>query len=153
MMALHTYWQPFVARLRRRPGAVKSFEHALRSAGGLANRVDGGLRVVPIDRIVGSVGRWQVLRADFCFRVGPPLTERHARVGALMQAGRALPPLELYELRIIGDGAPAGDEAGEYYVVDGHHRVAMARRLGQDFFDAHVVVYRVRLPEPECVGA
>jgi ParB-like chromosome segregation protein Spo0J len=31
----------------------------------------------------------------------------------------------------------------EYYVVDGHHRVAMARKLGQDFLDAHVVAYRL----------
>jgi hypothetical protein len=31
----------------------------------------------------------------------------------------------------------------EYYVVDGHHRVAMAKKLGQDYLDAHVIEYRV----------
>lgn len=30
----------------------------------------------------------------------------------------------------------------EYYVVDGHHRVAMAKKLGQDYLDAHVVEHR-----------
>ncbi|HEU5315896.1 MAG TPA: ParB/RepB/Spo0J family partition protein [Chloroflexota bacterium] len=35
----------------------------------------------------------------------------------------------------------------EYYVVDGHHRVAMAKKLGQDYLDAHVVEYRVAEPK------
>ena len=29
-------------------------------------------------------------------------------------------------------------------MVDGHHRVAMAKKLGQDYLDAHVVEYRVK---------
>jgi len=36
----------------------------------------------------------------------------------------------------------------EYYVVDGHHRVAMAKKLGQDFLDAHVVEYRLNQAGP-----
>ena len=43
----------------------------------------------------------------------------------------------------------------EYYVVDGHHRVAMAKKLGQDFLDAHVVEYRLNQtgpPPPEAPG-
>jgi hypothetical protein len=39
--------------------------------------------------------------------------------------------------------------ASEYYVVDGHHWVAMARKLGQDYFDAHVVEYQVGSAAPE----
>jgi ParB-like chromosome segregation protein Spo0J len=70
------------------------------------------------------------------------MTGRYHRIGEAMRAGKTLPPLELYELRERRSGEPRADD-GEYYVVDGHHRVAMARRLGQDFLDAHVVVYQI----------
>ena len=125
-----------------RPGhdrGVKSFEHELAAAGGVVNRVDAGVSAVPVHRVVGSVDRWRVLRGDFLFRMGPRLTERHKSVAKALRSGAYLPPLELYTIR------PAGAaQAAEYYVLDGHHRVAMARRLGLDFVDAHVVEYRVR---------
>src|SRR5260370_39542404 len=62
-----------------------------------------------------------------------------------MAAGKALPPRELYKLRRRAS-TPGGTPRSEYFVVDGHHRVAMARRLDQHFVDAHVVEYRA--PEP-----
>src|ERR687886_2350641 len=43
-----------------------------------------------------------------------------------MRAGQALPPIEVYAL------------GEEYYVVDGHHRVAAARALGYLYLDALV---------------
>jgi CRP-like cAMP-binding protein len=85
-----------------------------------------------VEAIVGSIGRWQALRSDFLYRTGQAMTQRFYRVGQAMQAGKALPPIEVYKLD------------NKYYVLDGHHRVAMARRLGQDFLDAHVVEYASR---------
>jgi hypothetical protein len=105
------------------------------------NRVDAGVTAVPVHRVVGSVDRWRVLRGDFLFRTGPRLTERHKSVAKALRSGAYLPPLELYTIRPAGAGAA---QPAEYYVLDGHHRVAMARRLGLDFLDAHVVEYRVR---------
>jgi hypothetical protein len=70
------------------------------------------------------------------------MTARFHRVGQAMRAGKTLPPLELYKLTRAPRAAAAAP-ASEYYVVDGHHRVAMARKLGQDFLDAHVVAYRL----------
>ena len=32
----------------------------------------------------------------------------------------------------------------QYYVVDGNHRVAMAKKLGQDYLDAHIVEYKLK---------
>jgi len=128
--------------IQRLPATVKSFAHALRAAGPLAARSDAGLHIVPTDQIVGSLSRAQELRPDFTFKRGPALTARHRRIARAMRAGQPLPPLELYALTVRGAG-PERLERREYYVVDGHHRVAMARRLGQDFVDAHVVEYRV----------
>jgi hypothetical protein len=79
------------------------------------------------------------------------MTGRFVRIGAAMQQGRTLPPVDLYKVK----KAPSpGREsaASEYYVVDGHHRVAMARKLGQAFLDAHVVEYTVGAPETAAEG-
>jgi hypothetical protein len=69
------------------------------------------------------------------------MTQRFHRVGEAMRSGKALPPLELYKLK-RRSGTSGDSPASEYYVVDGHHRVAMARKLGQDFLDAHVTEFR-----------
>jgi hypothetical protein len=131
-----------VRRLLGRHDALKCFEHELEAGGGMAGRADAGLRAVEVRKIVGSVGRAQTLRADFCYRRGRAMTARFHRVGKAMQEGQALPPLELYRLT-RPERAPGAAPVSEYYVLDGHHRVAMARKLGQDFLDAHVVAYRL----------
>jgi hypothetical protein len=46
-----------------------------------------------------------------------------------MERGAIMPPLELNRLR------------DEYYVLDGHHRVAVAKEIGMAYLDAHVVDY------------
>jgi hypothetical protein len=135
-------WRRLVP-LGRRPEAVKSFERDVEAAGGVVGRVDAGLHVVPTARIVGSLDRWRTLRADFLPMRGPRVTERHRRVADAMRRGVPLPPLELYAVRPRRTDPARAAAATAYYVVDGHHRVAMARRLGQDFLDAHVVEYRV----------
>jgi hypothetical protein len=106
----------------------------------MAGRADAGLRTVEVRKVVGSVGRAENLRSDFFYRRGRAMTARFHRVGQAMREGKPLPPLELYKLTRAPHAAAAAP-ASEYYVVDGHHRVAMARKLGQDFLDAHVVVY------------
>ena len=59
------------------------------------------------------------------------MSERaHARLGSVllaMRQGEPLPPIEVYAWR------------GQYYVLDGHHRVAAAHALGSDFISAHVI--------------
>jgi hypothetical protein len=43
-----------------------------------------------------------------------------------LRQGRTLPPIEVYRLH------------GRYYVADGHHRVAAARALGEQYIPAYV---------------
>jgi CRP-like cAMP-binding protein len=125
-------WRALVQRLGREHRPLASFQDALQEAGGAAGAVDRGFVSIPVEAIVGSIGRWQTLRSDFLYRTGQAMTQRFYRVGQAMRAGKELPPIEVYQLN------------GKYYVLDGHHRVAMARRLGQDFVDAHVVEYASR---------
>jgi len=82
-----------------------------------------GLQEVAVEKIVGSVNRYQ----DFT-RAFLPLheDERLKRVEEALSRGEVLPPVTLYKL-------------GEaYFVVDGHHRVAAAKKQGAKFIDAEV---------------
>ncbi len=86
-----------------------------------------GEQLIPVASIVGSVdGASQ--RFDRKFR---PVSDRaRVRLGSIlvvMREGEPLPPIEVWAWH------------GEYYVLDGHHRVAAARALGSDYISAHVV--------------
>jgi CRP-like cAMP-binding protein len=129
---VHAALRGLVRRFKHEHRPLVSFQDALREAGGAAGAVDRGLVSIPVEAIVGSIGRSQALRSDFLYRTGQAMTQRFYRVGDAMRAGKGLPPIEVYKL------------SSKYYVLDGHHRVAMARRLGQDFLDAHVVEYASR---------
>jgi hypothetical protein len=109
---------------------VLSFEDEQKRRGAYA-RSDRGLRVVDIARITGSVGRASVLNRLFRYRRGmaPPGTAtRLGRLRRLFDSG-GVPPLALYQI----------DE--DFFVVDGHHRVALAHERGQAEVDATVVEY------------
>jgi hypothetical protein len=82
--------------------------------------ITGGARqeLVPIDRIVGSVE--PMMCFDRRFRPTSQLPrERFERIDAEVRCGRGMDPVELYHC------------AGDYYVEDGHHRIAVARALGE----------------------
>ncbi len=128
-------------------GDAKSFEKDVEGAG-VVGRVEGGMRTIPAEKIVGSVGRAHNLRSDFFYRTGQAMTGRFVRIGKAMQEGKVLPPIEVYKAKLRRQEGEREVERTEYYVVDGHHRVAMAKKLGQDFLDAHVVEYKVAGPPP-----
>jgi len=120
--------------------ALRSFDEDAARAGPLAQR-HVGLRTVEVSRIVGSVGRAAELGDNFRpLRRVREDEQRYQRVLTAMQEGKSLPPVELYRL---GFG---------YYVLDGNHRVAAARELGQVEIDADVTEF-VPLGDPEAQRA
>jgi hypothetical protein len=110
------------------PPTVRSFSDDAARAGPLAPRALG-LRTLEVARIIGSVGRADELDASWrnCRRRADD--QRFARIVRLMEEGTPLPPVALYKL---GYG---------YYVLDGHHRVAAARHLGQVEIEAEVTAF------------
>jgi Domain of unknown function (DUF4032)/ParB-like nuclease domain len=117
----------------------KEFEEAQRAHGALTTRPLGVIQV-PVDEIVGSVGRARYFPQGL--RPGRGLTP--SRVRRLMEAlnhGEVLPPVLLYRL------------GHEYYIVDGHHRVAAARMAGQQDVDAEVVAFLPEGRTPEDIVA
>jgi hypothetical protein len=129
-------------------GPVLGFEQEVEAAG-IAGRTDAGMATIPTRKVVGSVGRAHDLRSDFFHRCGRAVTARYVSIGRAMERGVALPPIEVYKARRVRPRGVGEAMMTEYYVVDGHHRVAMARKLGQDYLDAHVVEYRLKPPDPQ----
>jgi hypothetical protein len=106
--------QDALAVLARRPADLLPFEE-VRHKLQLGNVHDLGLQKVPLDHIVGSVGRYQdFTRAFFPRRHG--LHDRWQRINNMVGAGRDLPPVELYKVGQV------------YFVRDGNHRVSVARQ-------------------------
>jgi hypothetical protein len=86
-----------------------------------------GIQLAPMDKIVGSVGRYQEFTRNF-LPLHDNLRERWVGVEAATMA-RGLPPVELYRV------------GGLYFVKDGHHRVAIARQMGSETIEAHVWLF------------
>jgi DNA-binding Lrp family transcriptional regulator len=109
------------------PSKVKSFKDQQQREAAFDNR-DRGIRTVPMNRIVGSVGRYMDFDSRFRFKRTEP-SERLLRIKEAMQHGRPLKPVVLYQIK------------DEYYVLDGNHRVAAAKELGHDEILAHIVEF------------
>lgn len=100
-----------------------SFSEA-REAGGLEVPLERGLQEIPLAQIKGSVGRFNDFSNAF-LPINPQLKERWQKVDMAMRAGKT-PPIDVYQ---VGD---------IYYVVDGNHRVSVARRRGWERIPAYV---------------
>lgn len=91
-----------------------------------------GLQEIPLDAIVGSVGRYQDFTRNFWPRSDDD-RERWLRVKKhVQQYGQS--PIKVYKL---GDA---------YFVIDGNHRVSVARLLGNDTIQANVIEVKTRVP-------
>jgi len=87
---------------------------------------DRGLQSVPLQRIVGSTGRFH----DFDLTFAPRRNADDARLTSIALARErnlALPPPLLYKV------------AEAYFVEDGNHRVSVARARGDETIRARVI--------------
>ncbi|MFN8435854.1 MAG: universal stress protein [Anaerolineales bacterium] len=119
--------QEVIARVMGRSNQLLSYDDVAKKLR-LQSRTERGLRNIPLDAIVGSVGRY----TDFT-RTFLPLQdsdrERWASVKAAMVSGMGLPPIEVYQ---VGD---------VYFVLDGNHRVSIARQEGLKSIEAYVTEF------------
>jgi hypothetical protein len=120
------------ARLRNRvPSAsIPSFEEVSKRLG-----AQGGLclgrKVVRVEQIVGSVGRSSQFDSGF-MPARRSLEGRWKRVDRAFHRGMDLPPVVLHKID------------GSYFVLDGNHRVSVARYHGVEWIEAEVTVFRTR---------
>jgi len=116
-----------IGKLRRRPASLQSLHTATRDFTMNSSR-DDGAHTVRLDQIGGSVGRTH----DFDQNFRPlkrHMRQRWTRVAYAFEAGIGLGAVELIQ---IGD---------RYFVMDGHHRVSVAKMRGQVEIDAQVHVW------------
>ena len=92
-----------------------------------------GLEDIPLDAIVGSVGRYADFTRSFLPRQDSD-EERWARVKVKVTDLGGLPPIEVYQIGEV------------YFVSDGNHRVSVARQVGATHIQAYVTEVRTKVP-------
>jgi len=117
-------WRKVVARLTGRSNELLPFD-AVREALPYRGQRDIGLQTVPLDKIVGSVGRYRDFDRAF-LPTQRQTTDRWVNIRKAHYRDVSLPPVDLYK---IGD---------VYFVKDGNHRVSVARDRNQVDIDAYV---------------
>ena len=121
-------------RLRREPSDVNlilPFDEVIEALGRPGER-SLGLQTIPLDSIVGSVGRTREFDRSFrptSSRVRP----RWERIANAQRRGKDMPPISVFR---VGD---------LHFVRDGHHRVSVARAQGREDIDAYVTEVSTRI--------
>jgi len=118
------FWSDLFSLIRGKPAELLSFDE-IKQRLRLREENYGGLRIVPLNRIVGSVGRYHEFTAGFLPKRGD-MQDRWSRVYAVTAGPVGVPPVELYKVGEV------------YFVRDGNHRVSVARQLGSTTIEAHV---------------
>ena len=126
------FFRNLKAFLRRQQNELLPFER-VRDKLRLGGPIYRGVHTVPLVQIVGSVDRYRDF--DRAFLPTQSFTsDRWRRISRAWYEEVSLPPVLLYK---VGD---------VYFVVDGNHRVSVARDQGQQFIDAEVRECSVKVP-------
>ena len=115
------------ARLRREPDDVElmlPFDEVIEALGHRGER-RLGLQTIDLDSIVGSVDRTREFDRSFRPR-SRSVRRRWQGIAEATRRGKAMPPIEVYRVGEL------------HFVIDGHHRVSVARQLALQKIDARV---------------
>jgi nucleotide-binding universal stress UspA family protein len=124
--------EQLMARLTGKSADLLSYEEVRQrlKAESTARRT---LKDIPLDSIVGSVGRYSDFSRSF-----HPLQDsdqnRWARIETKMVDQTGLPPIEVYQ---VGEA---------YFVIDGNHRVSVAREMEASHIEAYVTEVHTKIP-------
>ena len=122
-----------LARVRGRSNDLLSYEEVAQKLK-LRARSDAGVKMIPLDAIVGSAGRYTDFTRTFLPRNADD-QQRWARVkAAFMDPAIVLPPIEVYQVGEV------------YFVIDGNHRVSIPRQDGSTAIEAHVIEVHTDIP-------
>lgn len=91
-----------------------------------------GVKDIPIDAIIGTMGRYTDFSRSFLPKDNSD-QERWAKVFVAQNTPEGLSPIEVYKIGNI------------YFVKDGHHRVSVARQIGASYIEAHVTEVKTKV--------
>lgn len=118
-------WIADLWKYRRGSDEIKDFKEKQRDEEAFES-VRRGTRLVPLNKIVGSVGRYHDFDSRFRLKQHVP-REKLDKIREAMSGAKPLPPVKLYQIK------------DEYFVLDGNHRIAAAKALGFSTIDARIV--------------
>ncbi|NHN36375.1 universal stress protein [Pseudomaricurvus alcaniphilus] len=124
--------QEVVSQLKGESADLLSYEDVHRKLRGQEDSLRE-LKDIPINSIVGSVGRYKDFNRSFLPR-GGIRSERWARVKMAMTGLTGVPPIEVYQIGEV------------YFVKDGNHRVSVAREMNFSYIQAYVTSVRTKVP-------
>ncbi len=122
------FWEELGQLLLNKPVGLLNFDdvkHKLH----LTDQNYRGLREIPIDRIVGSVGRHKEFTRHFLPKHSG-LAERWSNVYAQINGMTGVPPIDVFQVDDV------------YFVRDGNHRVSIARQMNLPTIEAYVTELR-----------
>jgi len=119
--------QKMLDTLRGKGNLLCNFEN-LREDLKFHTQINRGLQEVPLEQIIGTVGRTSDFTRTFLPRRFS-MRDRWAGVYTKVVGLEGLPPVKLYRL------------CEDYFVVDGNHRVSVASRLGGKTIEAEVIEF------------
>ncbi len=121
--------QEILARITGKSNRLLSYEEVAEKLK-LHARTERGVQQIPLNSIVGSVGRYTEFTRTFLPRHAGD-QQRWANVKtAFLDTGAGLPPIEVYKVGEV------------YFVVDGNHRVSIAKQEGFTSIEARVIEFR-----------
>ncbi len=126
------FWQEILGLITRQHNELMNFDE-VRARFNLHEEHYKGIHEVPLEKIVGSVGRYKDFTATFLPKSNN-MRDRWSRVYAVANSLQGPPPIELYK---VGD---------VYFVRDGNHRVSVARQLGAGTIESHVTELPTTVP-------
>lgn len=118
--------QGILSVLRGGSPELLSFEDVQRSLR-LSQKYFRGIQNIPLEQIRGSVGRYKDFTQTFLPKRGF-MQERWEQVSVVMTT-KGAPPIEVYQ---VGEA---------YFVLDGNHRVSIARQNNAETIEARVYEY------------
>ena len=116
-------WHRFLDWMLRRKPALEMLPS---TSEGIGSRAYAGLQAVPLDAIHGTEEQAPAFDRTF-HPIGERPRQRWVSIAEARLRGTPMPPVQLTE------------KNGAYYVRDGHHRISVARALGEAFIEAEVV--------------
>jgi nucleotide-binding universal stress UspA family protein len=125
--------QETLARITGRSTRLLSYEEVAEKLK-LRIRTERGLQHIPLDAIVGSVGRYTDFTRTFLPRRADDQERWTGVRAAFLEEGAGLPPIDVYK---VGEA---------YFVIDGNHRVSIARQEKFKTIEAHVIEVRTNIP-------
>lgn len=123
--------QAITSRLTGKDTRIIPFD-AIRTALRQQNPMYRGIQQIPVDQIVGSVGRYHEFNREF-LPLNDSLRERWVNVTSLAITS-GWPPIDVYK---VGEA---------YFVKDGNHRVSVSRQLHIPTIEAHIWEFPEDLP-------